>query len=193
MANYNFQDFEMTFGSEPTPPLTLHHDTASSSILEGQTVPTLNNIREQTITIDEADTSQSRPTREVAQSRREKNRVSLNFLKRPTNDGANRKVNGHPHHSSEDDTSGQAQGQPRSTSGNRKSLVVKPENEITRSESRESSVGGRSTSSHRPPAGSSNFEILTSSVESVKKRLSILRMGRKNSKAGVRVDILQEE
>ena len=193
-----FKDFEVTFGSGFAGLSMLNNDTANSHILDGQTSPALNNSQEQIRIsspqlMDQSETSRSKSTREEAPTRRDKNRVSLNFLKRLTDDGVDSKVNGHPHHFTENDTSGQSPGQARSKSGNRKSVITKPENELTRSQSRGSSVGGRSTSSHRPPTGSSNFEMLTSSVESVKKRLSMLRMGRKNSKTSVGVGIVQEE
>lgn len=50
-------------------------------------------------------------------------------------------------------------------------------------------------SSQRPPTSNSNLDVLmTNTVGSMKKRLSMLRMGRKNSKASVQqVEILQEE
>ncbi|KAI9782873.1 MAG: hypothetical protein M1816_001654 [Peltula sp. TS41687] len=217
------QNFEMTFGNGFTPSSALNNDTIPPHPLTMPTSPGLDddgNSREQTAAssapaLEQAEPNRSKGPREVvAPTRREKNRVSLNFLKRPTHDnnsGVDSKAtNSHRQHPTQDDDgdddpSAPSPGQSRSKSGgggggNRKSLITKPapenNNELTRSQSRgSSSVGGRSTSSQqqRPATGSSNFEMLTSSVESVRKRLSMLRMGRKNSKASVGVGIVQEE
>jgi hypothetical protein len=51
----------------------------------------------------------------------------------------------------------------------------------------------RSASSQRPPTSNSNLDMLGSSVASMKKRLSLLRLGRKNSKTSVHIESLREE
>ncbi len=154
------------------------------------------------------------------QSRTEhKNRLSLNFLKRPPQphpqshaadhvEETTINLNGHrdpPISISEDDGRSQlATARSRSKSNTGKSVSTGggvAERERTRSsgrQSRDSSIQGRSIHSfQRPPTSHSNSgnlgEALSNSVVNMTKRLSLLRMGRKNSKASVRVDSLQEE
>ena len=136
---------------------------------------------------------QSRLAKEIAQTRQEIQRMALSVRKRSTGDNAEARVNGLAEHPLQEDKPIDSKSRSRSKSTTRRSVTANSEKVYPKDRSRDSSVRGRSTSSQRPQTGSSNFEVLTSSVESVKKRLSLLRMGRKSSKVSVRVDSLQEE
>ncbi|KAI9804715.1 MAG: hypothetical protein M1825_001083 [Sarcosagium campestre] len=129
----------------------------------------------------------------------ERSRISLNFRRRGTLDeNAETKTNGH-HQPTIVEESGQgrqsrrSRSRSRSKSINRRSFLGGFERDKSKSRSGSSPARRRSGSSHRPQTSGSNFESLSSSMGSVKKRFSMLKLGKKNSKISVKVDSVKEE
>ena len=142
----------------------------------------------------------ARPGHDSSHGSRGKNRLSLSFLKRPQHDQQEQhSTNGNPDGgASIDELSLRPLTRSRSKSTTSKSIIpvaVSEKPQSSRGHSRDrSSHRDRSVSSHRPPTNhSSNLEVLGNSVVGMKKRLSLLRMNRKNGKASVRVESLREE
>ncbi|KAI9804694.1 MAG: hypothetical protein M1833_006769 [Piccolia ochrophora] len=128
----------------------------------------------------------------------EKNRISLNFLKRSAGEDESKvKVNGYPAAIPEEEPNVQERSRSRSRSKsiNRRSFLGGFDMDKSKAKPR---TGGspprrRSGSSHRPDTSNSNIDTLNSSKGSVKKRFSMLRLGKKNSKVRVNVDSVKEE
>ncbi|KAI9681251.1 MAG: hypothetical protein M1817_002533 [Caeruleum heppii] len=152
--------------------------------------------------------------RDARSPRHEKNRLSLGFVKQGTNDladllnGLTGSSQSHAPAATASTAAGAEKPRPverienttRSKSGNRLSWRADSSSSADRSAlpSRGSAVGGKSvrgTSQHdRPPTSSSATNTISQSVGSVKKRLSLLRMGAKGSHKGtVKVDSVLEE
>ncbi|KAI9677148.1 MAG: hypothetical protein M1829_002722 [Trizodia sp. TS-e1964] len=127
------------------------------------------------------------------ETRHEKNRLSLSFLKRqPAESSSSHRTNGVPKSSGPDDeTSSQTTSRSRSKSTRRSFLEREPEPHTPQS-SRNNSISAeasrRSTSSNRPKTSQSNVNSIGSRVGSVRRRLSLLKIGKKNSKVSVKVD-----
>ena len=141
---------------------------------------------------------QKRLSRQDKQTNHEKNRLSLGFLKRNPPILADPKENSGIDTSTDDGSSSSPTTRSRSKSGsrsksaNRRSFFRASEDENVASP--RSYDGQRSMGDDHRPITAESSPMSTSSMGSnVKKRLSLLKIGKKSSKASVGVDSVAEE
>ena len=204
--SYMKQDFESTLAPELVSFAHLHEGVVQATVIneQGVTPPDLEHeqpgILSSPTPLSPTWKRPAKPGHDNSHSSRGKNRLSLGFLKRPQHDQQEQhSTNGNPDGgASIDELSLRPMTRSRSKSTTSKSIIPaavseKPQSSQGHSRDR-SSHRDRSISSQRPPTNhSSNLETLSNSVVGMKKRLSLLRMVRKNSKASVRVESLREE
>lgn len=139
---------------------------------------------------------QQRLSRHEKHSKYENNRLSLGFLKRNPRDLPDTKVNGGADTSTDDGTSASDTTRSRSESGsrskdaNRRSFFRASEDEGARNYENQRKM---KTSDDRPETAESSPTSTNHKGGKVKKRLSLLKIGKKSSKASVGVDSVAEE
>jgi dedicator of cytokinesis protein 3 len=132
----------------------------------------------------------------VRETRHDKNRLSMNFFKRTAPlESDEPKANGAPKNTADNsDELSPTTTRSRSKSIARRSFLGSSEDDgRSTNGSRRSISGRRSTSSNRPHTSGSNTQSIGGRVGSMKKRLSLLKIGKKTSKASVKVDSVLEE
>ena len=139
---------------------------------------------------------QHRLSRQEKHSKYEKNRLSLGFLKRNAPDPPEPKASGATDTSTDDGTSTLSTTRSRSKSGsrsksaNRRSFFRGSEDGSAPSRTYD---GPRKMGDDRPETGESSPSSTSHRGANVKKRLSLLKIGKKSSKASVGVDSVTEE
>jgi len=133
---------------------------------------------------------QHRLSRQEKHSKYEKNRLSLGFLKRNPPDPPDTKVNAGGDTSTDDGTSTSGTSRSRSKSANRRSFFRASEDENAPFKPYD---GQRNMGDDRPETGQSSPSSTGHKGGNVKKRLSLLMIGKKSSKASVGVDSVAEE
>lgn len=140
--------------------------------------------------------AQHRLSRHEKHSKHEKNRLSLGFLKRNPPDPPEMKVNGGTDTSTDDGTSTSGTTRSRSKSGsrsksaNRRSFFRGPEDDSAPSRTYD---GQRNVGDDRADTAQSSPSSTSHKGGNVKKRLSLLKIGKKGSKASVGVGSVAEE
>lgn len=140
--------------------------------------------------------AQHRLSRQEKHSKNEKNRLSLGFLRRNPPDPPDTKVNGGADTSTDDGTSTSGTTRSRSKSGsrsksaNRRSFFRASEDDSAPPSNYD---GQRKIGDDRPETGESSPSSTSHKGGNVKKRLSLLMIGKKSSKASVGVDSVAEE
>lgn len=141
---------------------------------------------------------QQRLSRHEKHSKYESNRLSLGFLKHSARDPPDTKVNGGADTSTDDGTSASDTARSRSKSGsrskdaNRRSFFRASEDEGAPSRNYDNQLKIK-ISDDRPKTAESSPNSTSHKGGKVKKRLSLLKIGKKSSKASVGVDSVVEE
>lgn len=193
----HFPDFELSFAPElaALAPVQPHIPSAPPSPwLGGPPAVSIEPPSANTPSTNESHKPEPEPQHRLSghdkPPKHEKNRLSLGFLKRNPPDLHESKTNGGGDTSTDDGASSPATSRSRSKSGNRRSFFRASEDGVAPPRSYD---GQRSLGDDRPVTAESSPSSTSNRGGSVRKRLSLLKIGKKSSKASVGVDSVPEE